>query len=180
MTEVIRYKYIYFQSIMLSFFSCCYCAFCFVQFGSCTFNKTSNSSKFTTLMKHCQLSKSDGPATQLDLFNITLTFHVVVVIASEHRFWFICSPFILMNIIFGNIFDIRFYLFIHFSWCSNWIFFYIWCINRIHIYVSNWNITTQLHMCIDITERYVCVHVTEVNEWGTVKISVEQHKNWNE
>lgn len=50
---------------MLSFFSCCYCAFCFVQFISCTFNKTSKC-KFTTLMKPCQ-PVNFVPSTKLRL-----------------------------------------------------------------------------------------------------------------
>lgn len=59
---------------MLSFFSCCYCAFCFVQFNSCTFNKTSNRSQLTTLMKNLRLLSKMESSDSLDSDAIFSTF----------------------------------------------------------------------------------------------------------
>lgn len=77
---------------MLSFFSCCYCAFCFVQFNSCTFNKTSNRSQLTTLMKNLRLLSKMESSDSLDSDAIFSTFvPLSKSISTLYRFKFIIS-----------------------------------------------------------------------------------------
>lgn len=101
------YAFIYAIYYAFFLFLCCYCAFCFVQSDSCTFNKTSKLPQFTTLMRKTL------PYVKIEIcFEIPMRFFNTFVIKAdfhstlgdfEHRFNVIVFflEFSLANLVFS-------------------------------------------------------------------------------